>query len=660
MSRRNNNNNNSNNTDSESVVINNNCNMNEDANGIPPPLLEEDLELGNHHANEQPLQHNEKNNSNQRRQQHQHKHSNNNYGTSNENYLSDEDDEDEFDNNGSFDGFHDDFYDYDYHNIFDDVEEEEEDNGDESEDDELDRLLKKTKKTKMTTSVIRDRPGRQSLLAQIATTLIRNDDDDVHADTATTTSSSTIKGSLTTLSHLSNPQYDWKLFAPSPTKHFGEFLWWTMVGGSRYTEEQSDDELHAALQGLARCLQLLRDYLQHYGMPARGCYRDQEHVLREVIRDLYAGGAPLWALEPVMQKAAEGLTGQPNVNWQLFPRKAFIYNPASGTTSMFKMDRGFNIRKMSTMEGVAVRLASFASNAQGVNNIPARFPNPQEFQIAARKRTADSIRSHGIHPYNSSNNNNNNSPTSPIPVLPPPMERIKMARKILSLASKQQGLFYYINSREYMQKERMHEPIPPEYMDSAKTQQRKTHTNGEKNGLHPRSNDDDNHKRQDELPQQQQQQQQHHGVEDFWIVSDEERELFSRLACMEALKAIDTIDARENDPNRPTIYTFTNMLIARGVAAASACAFWFGGSWIDMIVAGILAMVVAVIGTSSLLSKQERLVYEVVGSFTVGFISALLAMTWPNHMCFSAMGKCIQFFFSICNETSIVIICSLF
>jgi hypothetical protein len=104
-----------------------------------------------------------------------------------------------------------------------------------------------------------------------------------------------------------SPKYQWKLYAPDP-KHIGTFLRWAMVGGSKYAPEQSDDELMESLAGLARCLHLIREYLYHYGMPERGGPRDQELVLREIIRDLYGGGAPLWALEGVMQRVAEGWT----------------------------------------------------------------------------------------------------------------------------------------------------------------------------------------------------------------------------------------------------------------------------------------------------------------------------------------------------------------
>lgn len=241
---------------------------------------------------------------------------------------------------------------------------------------------------------------------------------------------------------------------------------------------------------------------------------------------------------------------------------------------MFKIDRGFDISKMSAMEGVAVRLATFASNVNGVSNIPARFPNPHELQQAAR---VESVRHFDRVE-----------------------ERGKLARKILNLASKQQGLFYYVNSRGYMEDK----PTPID--------------NSAKLTVHKRW--------------------QHNNLEDFWIVSDEERDLFSHLACQEAMKAIEMIDARESDPDRKTIYTALNITICRATASAGACAFWMKGSWYDMIVSAFLAIIVKAIGTSALLNKQERMVYEVVASFVVGLTAGLLALAWPNEMCFPAIG----------------------
>lgn len=76
-------------------------------------------------------------------------------------------------------------------------------------------------------------------------------------------------------------RYNWRLYAPA-TNNVAHFLRWAIVGGSKYAHEQSDEELHDSLAGLARCLHLLRDYKIHYGMPDRGGARDQEYVLREV------------------------------------------------------------------------------------------------------------------------------------------------------------------------------------------------------------------------------------------------------------------------------------------------------------------------------------------------------------------------------------------
>lgn len=209
---------------------------------------------------------------------------------------------------------------------------------------------------------------------------------------------------------------------------------------------------------------------------------------------------------------------------------------------------------MDAMEVVAIRLASFASNTKSVSNVPTRFPSPEEFQTAQ----AVSIRSGPGASVSESEKD--------------------LAVEILSLASESQGLFYYVNSREYR------------------------HSTHDSN------------------------------VDDFWTVSQQERELFSRLACREALHLIDEIDA-----NMKTLYAPWLIVCFRVAASAGACAFWFGGSWQDMIVAGLLAVVVAFIGENQILSKQEKIIYETVASFIVGLVSGLIALSFPGKTCFGAM-----------------------
>ena len=121
--------------------------------------------------------------------------------------------------------------------------------------------------------------------------------------------------------HFTNNNIKWHY----STKRVGKSMK-SMLLPTRFPPDQSDEELHASLAGLARCLQLLREYLANFGMPERGGPRDQEYVLREIIRDLYAGGVPLWALEPVMQKAAEGLTVSDRVPLSSHNGSSFFLN----------------------------------------------------------------------------------------------------------------------------------------------------------------------------------------------------------------------------------------------------------------------------------------------------------------------------------------------
>jgi hypothetical protein len=178
--------------------------------------------------------------------------------------------------------------------------------------------------------------------------------------------------------------YDWRRHAPK--SGWLSFLRWTIEGSTSFAEVSDDDRL-ANLRGLASCLRLLREYRRQFGLPPEnsGTVHDQALVLREVTRDLYEGATPLWALEYVMQKAAEGLTGHRNVNWMLLPRKGFMCIPADlhSTTIMFDMRRGFILHKMERMERVAVRLASFASNTIGSSSsIQAKFPTRAELERA--------------------------------------------------------------------------------------------------------------------------------------------------------------------------------------------------------------------------------------------------------------------------------------
>ena len=361
--------------------------------------------------------------------------------------------------------------------------------------------------------------------------------------------------SLSSIGEEDGRKYDWRLFIPVK-KTFSDLCRWLVVGGATKAE-LPEENVQKNLRSLAKCIVQLREFADRFGMPRQGGPKDQEFILREVFRDLYLGGAPVWALESVMQKAAEGLTGDPGVNWLLLPRKAFMSGGSLGT-SMFKCERGFSIQKMDNMERIATRLASFASNTRGFGNIPARLPKHVELLKASRTASSRVL---GVQMQNSK----------------------KLSKEILSLASRAEGLFFFVNKR------------------------RAEAIKAESGSLHP--------------------------VDDaFWTITEREQEVFSRLAAIEAMEKISKLDSKLLDT-----YPWWLVMIFRIVSSAGASGFWFGGSWYDMLVAGLLAVLVASIGSAEFLSRSERIIYEAVAGFVVGLTAGLVALQWPNDTCYTSI-----------------------
>jgi uncharacterized membrane protein YjjP (DUF1212 family) len=166
-------------------------------------------------------------------------------------------------------------------------------------------------------------------------------------------------------------------------------------------------------------LLLLKEYESRFGMPDGGGPKDQQFVLTELCARLYASGTPLWALQPVMTKAAEGLTGASGVQFLLLPRAGLVYVPTTGSTVLFKMGSGFNMHMLDSLERVLVRLASFRSNTHSVSSVPARFPDPEELEKAMQGAVSHST-----------------------------YKREELAHEILNLASEGAGLFFFTRTRE--------------------------------------------------------------------------------------------------------------------------------------------------------------------------------------------------------------------
>ena len=361
------------------------------------------------------------------------------------------------------------------------------------------------------------------------------------------------------------PAYNYRKFIPSgrgSVSGVADSIKWLVGGVAPNGARLSEVEVEENTRQAARMLSLLREYERRFGMPEAGGARDEQWVLTELARGLYGGGTPLWTLKPVMSQAAEGLTGARGVDFALFPRTAFVCAPNSGSTLMFNMERGFNINKLTLMERVLVRMASFASNTRSVNEVDSNSPEVPQLLRASRGESVQFGRSY---------------------------RKEALAKEILDLASDGFGLFYLASHAKQMQ---------------AKV--------GEGVNGHARESQE---------------------IQSFWTVEPSIKELFTRLATIEANASI--VEIKEQVDAKP-LYPRSINLLFRVISSAGASGLWFGGSWQDMIVAGLLGMMVAVFQGVSLW-KHDRMILEVVASFVVGLVSGLLSMAFPSTLCFGAM-----------------------
>ena len=374
------------------------------------------------------------------------------------------------------------------------------------------------------------------------------------------------------------PQYRWQDFIPRGVGILPKLRWFVSGNSANYPSETTL-ELQQKLQSLARLLVLLREYNSVYGVPEFGGLQDQRQVLASMIHDLYSSGTPTWVLEPVLQRVAEGMTGQTGVQVLMLPNRFFIYFPQASlnaTTSnmdLFPTEPGFDISRMNAVERVAVRLASFASNTQSVErSTPDSFkiPSPRELlDLEQREQKNSTI-------------TDTDTMTKPESV----QQEEELAQEILDLASSTYGLFYFINN--------------PKFQAAMKLATKED--------------------------------------ADFWTVEPEIQRIFTRLATREAHRSIDLI----RQPGSPYLgkslmnKRFVPSLF-RVLSSAGACAMWFGGSWPDMIASGILAIVVNVIGSSGELSFEERILSQVVSCILVGLVAGLLSLKWPATFSFGAI-----------------------
>lgn len=379
-----------------------------------------------------------------------------------------------------------------------------------------------------------------------------------------------------------SPGYDWRKYAPNnyfrnPVKFFR----WLMVGGMKYADKHTDDELADNLAALARCIVLLRMLLhrQHQQQQDedddndKNSSHDNVHrVLHAISSNLYAGGAPLWAMEGVLKRVCHGLCGAVHSEWILLPRKAIcgiFYSSGQSASYVFSYTKGYNVSLLDNIEPVTTRLASFASNSESVSGVPIRLPTLEQLNDATPteeeiKEIQDEL----------------NEGMSDI-------DTNELRSLILDLSSQYDGLFNFVYTVE--------RPVAQNSKDAYPVN--KPH------------------------------------LDQFWTITKQERDLFSRLALEEANEMIREVQ----EENAKLLYPSWAFLMFETLSSWAACLIWFNGSWYDSIVSGLLAAVITNIRLSDVLSKQEKLLYEVVASFVVGIVAGLIVIRWPTETCFDAI-----------------------
>jgi len=375
----------------------------------------------------------------------------------------------------------------------------------------------------------------------------------------------------------SHHEYQWRMFAP---KGVGKFLKWLITGHAIAPPPNTEQESKDKIDNLARTLSLLRDYEAKFGMPNGGSKKEQEWVLEELCKKLFASGVPIWVLQPVMGIAAQGLTGLQDFDFFLLPTSGIII-PSQETmgysTLFYQMQGGFCLYRINMYEKVLARLASFCTNTRTMNSVPDKFL-PQLLM--------KDIRHYSQHEGEFLH------------------DKDAVAREILDLASRGYGLFFLTRVEEILTQQQEEERLANEDDESGG----EFMSDGETSAL---------------------------SYQSFWNVDETIRELFTRLATIEAAECLDAID---RSPALDAVWPRRYIVLFRALSSAGSSALWFRGSWQDMLLSGGLAAVVAfMFQTNTRLWKNQRMIFEVIVSFIVGLASGMITIKLPETTCFSAI-----------------------
>lgn len=374
----------------------------------------------------------------------------------------------------------------------------------------------------------------------------------------------------------SHDAYQWQKHAP---KGVLKFLKWLVTGFSHGVALAPEDDSKEKMSNLARTLTLLRMYEAKWGMPNGGSKKEQEWVLEELCKRLYASGVPVWVLQPVLSISATGLTGRSGFDFFLLPASGIIIPPqgaAGYSTHFYQMNGSFCMYRLNMYEKVLARLSSFSTNTRTINSVP--------------DESLPKLLMQDVHHLDELENESLR-------------DKEAVVKNILDLASRGYGLFFLTQVEEIM------------------TQQQEERLNEDDESVGGLASDGEASI---------------FSYHSFWNVEESIRELFTRLACIEAAECLDAI---ERSPGLDDVWPRRYVVLFRIFSSAGSSALWFNGSWQDMLLAGGLAgMVAFLFQTSSFhFLKNQRVIFEVVCGFVVGLSSGLVTIKLPSPTCFSAI-----------------------
>lgn len=393
--------------------------------------------------------------------------------------------------------------------------------------------------------------------------------------------------------------------------------------------EMNEDDLVDQLAEYARLLHLLRKFDRKHALIVRSMLNEAEggdgmetlakELLSTLCRRLYGCGAPPWVLEPVMSRVAKGLLGVDGVEFVLFPTSCIAYFPRRQSTVTFRLSRGYVMHKFDKLESIAVRLASLASNTASVPTVRTSAVTAEMRERAEELVEEEFINDLGEdehvgsptwHVRSDRNAGENGDGSGDEP-------------------SSTSGRASWTPS--FLRKRRARGHADDAKAD-ASVRRPGSWTNAQK---HEAAYDA---RRIIDLAADGPGFFYYDGIADagdeIWDAGDHVRSLFSYLAASDAIARIREIDSEPDN----ALYHPLVLMAATVLASASACGFWYGGGWYDILLCALLTVMVSTTQNLSIWQRDQRAIAEVFISWLVGLIAGLISITWPQDICFGAVG----------------------